>query len=91
MATRGTNPTSYVIVASEFVADIATLTNNVAVTVTNAVTGQMQYFAIDVPPEATSASFQLTGLTGDVDLYVEKGLPLLATNLFDYEIGRAHV
>jgi subtilisin-like proprotein convertase family protein len=84
VATRGTNSASYNIVASEFVADVVLLTNNVAVTVTNAVTGTMQYFAIDVPDNATTANFQLTELTGDVNLFVRKGLPLVGTNNFDY-------
>ena len=84
VATRGTNSASYNVVAGEFAAEVVPLTNNVALTITNAVQGRMQYFMIDVPPEGTAAAFQLTALTGDVDLYVRKGLPLPATNRYDY-------
>lgn len=84
VATRGTNSASYNIIASEFVADIVLLTNNVAVTATNNAAGTMQYFAIDVPDDATTANFQLTDLSGDVNLFVKKGLPLVSTNSFDY-------
>ena len=84
VATRGTNAASYSVVASELVADVLLLTNNVPVVVTNTVAGGIQYFAIDVPPEATTANFQVTDLGGNVNLYVKKGLPLVGTNVFDY-------
>lgn len=84
VSTPGTNAVDYTIVASELAGQLITLTNEVPLTVTNDVTGSLQFFAIDVPEDAVAAEIQLSGLTANVDLFVKRGLPLVSTNLFDY-------
>jgi subtilisin-like proprotein convertase family protein len=89
VATPGTNAVDYTIVASELTGELIPLTNGVPITVTNDVAGSLQFFALDVPEDAVTAEFQLSGLTGNVDLFVKRGLPLVSTNLFDYASATA--
>jgi hypothetical protein len=84
VATPGTNSSSYSVVATELAGQLIILTNNLPLTLTNEVSGSIQYFALDVPEDATAAELRLTELTGNVDLYLKRGLPLVATNQFDY-------
>lgn len=84
VATPGTNSVDYTIVASELAGELTILTNNLPITVTNELTGSLQYFAVDVPEDATGAELRLTDLNANVDLYVKRGLPLVSTNSFDY-------
>jgi subtilisin-like proprotein convertase family protein len=84
VATPGTNSSTYSVVATELAGQLTILTNNVPLTLTNEVSGSIQYFALDVPEDATAAELRLTELTGNVDLYLKRGLPLVATNQFDY-------
>ena len=46
------------------------LTNNVPLAVTNLAGGREDYFSFDVSARAISVSFEVTGATQDVDLYV---------------------
>ncbi len=50
-----------------------TLTNGTAVTGLSASTGSAVYYTMDVPADATSLSFAISGGTGDADLYVKFG------------------
>jgi serine protease len=55
------------------------LTNNVAVTVSDA-TGGQKYFYIDVPSGQTNLTISISGGSGDADLYVRQGSkPTLST------------
>jgi len=84
VATPGTNSVDYSIVASELAGELTILTNNLPLTITNEVAGSLQYFAVDVPEDATGAELRLTDLGANVDLFVKRGLPLVSTNAFDY-------
>lgn len=84
VAKPGTNSADYTIVATELAGDLTYLTNGQPVSVTNRLTGSLQYFAVDVPSDATLLELQLTDLSGNVDLYLKRGLPLVSTNTFDY-------
>lgn len=44
----------------------------------------IQYFAFDISPEATMATFEVFDMTNDLDLVVSKGLPLPSRTNFDY-------
>lgn len=89
VATVGTNSSTYSIVGTELAGQMITLTNNLPVTLTNEVSGSLQYFAIDVPQEATAAEIRLSDLTGNADLFLKRGLPLVSTTVFDYASVRS--
>jgi len=84
VATPGTNSSTYSIVATELAGQMITLTNNLPVKLTNDVSGSLQYFALDVPQDATAAEVRLTDLTGNADLFLKRGLPIVSSNVFDY-------
>ncbi len=64
--------------------DITALTNAVPVTSTLAAGALPRYFYYDVTPGATAASFQLLGLSGNVNLVARRGAPLPTPLSFDY-------
>ena len=68
----------------DFGLPIVVLTNDVAVTATNANQGMMDYYAFDVSPDALGVRFSISNLTGDVDLVVRQGPSLPSRNTFDY-------
>jgi subtilisin family serine protease/subtilisin-like proprotein convertase family protein len=55
--------------------DVTALTNGIPVTGSNASPNEPRYFYFDVTTNYTAVSFQLTNLTGNADLVVQKGLP----------------
>lgn len=64
--------------------DITALTNAVPVTSTLAAGALPRYFYYDVTPGATAVSFQLLGLSGNVNLVARRGAPLPTPTSFDY-------
>lgn len=79
-------PIPYTILASEVAGQIVGLTNHVPFDgVLDSV--DADYFYIDLlhtNQNVVSATFNLTGLTGDADLFIRKGLPLPGPNSFVY-------
>ena len=49
------------------------LVNGQSTSVSDAAIGEYRYFVLDVPSEASSVAFTLTGSNGDADLYVKQG------------------
>jgi subtilisin-like proprotein convertase family protein len=68
----------------DFGLPITVLTNDVAVTATNANKGMMDYYSFDVSPDALGVRFSVSNLTGDVNLVVRQGPNLPTRNTFDY-------
>jgi subtilisin-like proprotein convertase family protein len=56
--------------------DITTLTNAIALPVTNAPPGSVRYFQYDVTTNAIAAAFEILNPSGNVDLVVRQGPPL---------------
>lgn len=61
---------------------ITTLTKGVAKTNLSGSTGNEQYFKLSVPSGATNLTFQMSGGTGDADLYTRRG-SLPTTSSYD--------
>jgi hypothetical protein len=62
---------------------LGTLSNGVPVTGLSGAIGTFQYFKLAVPSGATSLKFQISGGTGDADLYVKYGAEP-TTSVWDY-------
>jgi subtilisin family serine protease len=81
-----TNPVNYNILATTYTGDIPkliTLTNGVAYTNTITPSVIPDLYRFDMSIGVTQAVFELFDLTGNVDLYARKGLPLInETNAF---------
>ena len=77
-------PITYTIVGNEVLGSVVGLTNGVPYdgTITNS-TG-ISYFYLDIVDEPITATFALTNLSGNANLYLRQGLPLPATNSFAY-------
>jgi hypothetical protein len=65
--------------------DVTPLSNAVPVSSTMTVGSVPRYFSFDVSTNAVAATFQLTNLTGNVDLVARKGFPWPAP--YDYDYG----
>ena len=78
-----TTPYRYSIVAEETLPIM--LTNHVPRVDSIATNGGALFYAFDIRgTNATSATFTVTNLTGNADLYLRKGLPLPVPGSFDY-------
>jgi len=77
-------PITYTIVANEVLGSVIGLTNGVPYdgAITN--TTGISYFYLDVDEDPLTATFALTNLTGNANLYLRRGFPLPATNSFNY-------
>jgi Zn-dependent metalloprotease len=62
---------------------VTTLSNGVAVTGLSGATGSWSYYKITVPASQTSLVIQISGGTGDCDLYVKRGAQPTST-VYDY-------
>ncbi len=76
VVSAGTNSAAYSVLASQFTGNLTTLTNESSVLHTNTVSGDTQYYVIDVPDNATLALVSATPLQGKVGIYMRHGLPL---------------
>ena len=81
---NSTNPAQYSVVARETRATLTGLTNDVPIAVTNAIGERFDYYYIDVASDAISGRFELTGLTGEADLFVRWQAPLPSLTTYDY-------
>ncbi len=79
-----TNVLSYRINASEVFGNTAVISNGVPITDTITNVGVVNYYYLDITEEAQSATFALTNVVGNVDLYLRKGVPLPTDISFDY-------
>jgi len=81
-----TKPVTYTLVATEYTnqaPNLITLTNGVAYANTNLAANPWDYYLFRVSNQATQALFETLGASGNIDLFVRKGLPLPdATNAF---------
>lgn len=77
-------PIPYTILAIESLGNVVALTNRVPYdgTITNA--GEVAYFYLDIVDDPLVASFVLTNLTANADLYLHYALPLPSPTLYDY-------
>jgi subtilisin-like proprotein convertase family protein len=84
---RDTNAVTYTLLAREW-ADLVTLTNGIGYALDMPATNGLRYFEFEISEFAQAATFSLTGLSGDLDLYVSRVIPgplaLPDTNRFDY-------
>lgn len=82
---RGTAAYSGVTLLADYSAsaDVTTLQNGVAVSGISGNPGLAKYYKIDVPSGQTKLEFQMSGGTGDADLYVRQGF-LPTTTDYDY-------
>jgi subtilisin-like proprotein convertase family protein len=83
-ASANTTPIPYTILALESVGTVVSLTNDVPYTGTITNDNEVAYFVLDIVQEPIVASFVLTNLTGNVSMYLRRGLPLPSPLLFDY-------
>ncbi len=83
-AANRTNPITYTINASELTGTALPLTNGVPFSATNRVVGQIDYYYLDITNEVATATFSVTNMTGNVDLFIRQGLPLPAAASFDF-------
>lgn len=81
---NSTNPAKYTVVARENRATLIGLTNDVPLSVTNAIGDRFDYYYIDVNPGVIAGRFELTGLTGEADLFVRWEALLPSATTFDY-------
>jgi hypothetical protein len=77
-------PITYTIIGNEVLGSVVGLTNGVPYdgTITN--TSGISYFYLDIVDDPITATFALTNLSGNANLYLRQGLPLPATNFFSY-------
>lgn len=77
-------PITYTIVGTEVQGLVTALTNDVPFngSITNG--SGVAYFSFDIDEDPITATFTLTNLTGNANLYLRRGLPLPSTNSFDY-------
>ena len=75
---------SYRITADEFAPSVMELFNDVPVDIDSLSAQRYSYFSFNVPTNAISVTFEVTGATRDVDLFVNDALPLPDTADFDY-------
>jgi subtilisin-like proprotein convertase family protein len=84
---RDTNAVTYTLLAREW-ADLVTLTNDIGYVLDMPATNGLRYFEIQISEFAQAATFSLTDLSGDLDLYVSRVFPgalaLPDTNRYDY-------
>jgi subtilisin-like proprotein convertase family protein len=83
VAGNGTNSASYSVLASQTVATVTTLPSPFNGTFTNTVSGDTQYYIIDVPAEAFYLYIRSSPSVGKVGMYLRKGLPLPGPSLYD--------
>jgi subtilisin-like proprotein convertase family protein len=88
-ALNRTNPIAYTINASELSGTAGPITNGVPINGTILNDGQIAYYYLDITNEAATATFVVTNLTGNVDLFVRQGLPLPAANSFEFSSTNA--
>ncbi len=87
---RETTPTSYAVRATEVTASqIIRLTNAVAFSNTvslasNSIAGGVNYYVFNVSTGAFAATFESYRATGNIDLYLRRGLPVPGATFFDY-------
>lgn len=79
-----TNPITYTITASELSGTALPLTNGVPFDGTMLANGQIDYYYVDLTNEVATATFVVTNLTGNVNLYVRQGLPLPSATSYDF-------
>lgn len=79
-----TLPIPYTIVASELRDSVKLLTNGVPTTGTILTNGTIHYYYLDITNVGLSATFALTNLSGNADLFVSQGLPLPGPADFDF-------
>jgi subtilisin-like proprotein convertase family protein len=86
VVSKQTNAVTYTLVATEYTnqaPNLITLTNGVAYANTNFAANPWDYYLFRVSNQATQALFETFGASGNLDLFVRKGLPLPdATNAF---------
>jgi subtilisin-like proprotein convertase family protein len=70
--------------ALSFDFDVTPLTNGIPVTSTIASGSIARYFSYDVTSNETAVSFQLTNLSGNVNLVARKGVPFPTAANYDY-------
>ncbi|HAB15331.1 MAG TPA: S8 family serine peptidase [Verrucomicrobiota bacterium] len=77
-------PITYTIEATEVLGLVTSLTNGVPFngTITNS-TG-IAYFYLDIDQDPLVATFAVSNLTANANLYLRRGLPLPSTNSFDF-------
>jgi subtilisin family serine protease/subtilisin-like proprotein convertase family protein len=63
---------------------ITRLTNGVRVVKTIQPGQELDYFQIDISPDAVEVAFEILGPDGDVDLLIQQGPTLPGTNRFDF-------
>ncbi|HTH50252.1 MAG TPA: pre-peptidase C-terminal domain-containing protein, partial [Candidatus Limnocylindria bacterium] len=83
VADSSQQPAAYTITASEVPLPIA-LTNQVPLAGSISNVNDVAYYYFDLTNSVTQVSFALTGLSGDVNLYLRQGLPPPNATDFDY-------
>lgn len=83
VVSTGTNSATYSVVATGFTDPITPLTNQISLAFTNTVAGATQYYAVDVPPDATGLIITAKPSVGTIGAYLRRGLPLPGPGSFD--------